>query len=521
MSHHKRAFRRVDASISKHNPLIVNIHVTTEVSGAVYVKYKNKHAGKFLSECIKKPSKEHKFTIGRLRASTKYKYRVYLVSGEKTYRSHRYSFTTGSLPENLASSLSLKLEGRFSKGAGVIVLCVAGAASPSDFFQGYVGIDRDGQIVWFYQSPKVPGPAGTPVAGDFFKMRDGNFLITRGYALGLPNPFAGIFQAPQMEIITPEGKLVGLQLLVCSNDPGKIGKKGAVIAEFGQSHASFQDPGDSLIYTIGMQLKDPYFDAGLAPPGTKMQLGGTIRSWNPVTEEQKVLKTDFELLNVFKYRSSLSDLAASTPVDCDGSEPGLNNQDWTHDNAISRLSCKSNFFLSQRDTSAVLILEPKTFRLLFKFGSTAPSDFKFVSPDDHFYGQHDAHEIHGGNLLMFDDGTGRPDAEGGQYGRGIEYKLDYKTKVISKVWEFRPAVDIECDNVGSCRRLGNGHTIVDFGASNLTIKHVFEAGKKSNVQVADLQVSSPLSGNSWILYRAIPIESIFGEVQIKNGKRHK
>ena len=381
--------------------------------------------------------------------------------------------------------------------------------------------------MWYYASPPAPSPGpGTPAAGDFYQLRDGNLLITRGYALGLPNTAAQIFQAPQMEIITPAGLLVALQPLVCQTNAKKIGVKGATIAKFGWSHASFEDPESCLIYNLGQIVRDPYYDAGLAPAGTRMQLGATVRSWNPKTNKQKVHTSDFQLLDPLKYRGRLSDQAASTPVDCDGASPGLNNQDWTHGNAISRLDEKSNYFISQRNTSAVLILQPKTFKLLYKFGVTEPSDFKFASPDDRFYNQHDAHEISGepSHLLMFDDGTTRPPSEGGKYGRAIEYELNYKDKTIRKVWEFRPPVNLQCDNVGSARRLNNGNTIADFGASNLTVKHVFEAGKESNVVVADLEVSAGAlfqSETSWILYRAVPVDSLFGEKSLASRKKCK
>lgn len=117
---------------------------------------------------------------------------------------------------------------------------------------------------------------------------------------------------------------------------------------------------------------------------------------------------------------------------------------------------------------------------------------------------------------MFDNGTTRPQSEGGSYARAIEYSLDLKSKKLIKTWEFRPKEDIQCDNNGSARRLKNGHTIVNFGAVNLDIKHVFEACAKSNTVVAHLAVSSSLPNNQFSIYRAVPIQSIMGEIIIIN-----
>ena len=112
---------------------------------------------------------------------------------------------------------------------------------------------------------------------------------------------------------------------------------------------------------------------------------------------------------------------------------------------------------------------------------------------------------------MFDDGTTRPESEGGPYARAIEYSIDLRRKTISKAWEFRPRKDLRCQEGGSARRLKNGNTVVDFGASNLAVKHVIEAGKESNALVADLSVSTGVANAEFLVYRAVPIDSILGE----------
>ena len=134
--------------------------------------------------------------------------------------------------------------------------------TPSSFFQGYIAVDRDGQIVWFYQAT-----GKTPVAGDFFQLTDLNMLITIGQSLGTPVPGAGIHQAAQMLIINALGKKLHVQPLVCSTNAQNIGRKGSVIANFGWTHAGWQDPArPHVIANLGLQLRDPFYDAGLAAP---------------------------------------------------------------------------------------------------------------------------------------------------------------------------------------------------------------------------------------------------------------
>lgn len=426
-------------------------------------------------------------------------------------KSRVQSFTTGQLPASL-TTLRLAMTGRFSPAAGVIVLCVNGVDVPTTFFQGYIAVDQDGIIVWYYESPQ----GQTPVAGDFFQLRDGNFLITIGQSLGIPVSEAQINQAAQMLIINALGQKIMTQPLVCQTNPQLIGTKGAVIANFGLTHAAWQDPENPhLIFNGGLQLRDPFYDAGLTPPGVRMQLAETIRRWDLRTNRQEILTSAFALEDVFTFRGVDSDQPVGPPLNCTGMSPGLQNQDWQHFNAIARLSCSRPWVVSQRNTSSVMFLNPRNFTLLFRFGSVPPSDLKFATPDDMFYNQHDAHEVSSQHVLMFDDGTQRLPSQGGPYARAIEYCLDLEHRLITKFWEFRPEVDIQCKDGGSSRRLKNGNTIVDFGASNLVVKHVFEANSEQKAKaVAHLTVQSTDSSDEWLLYRAVPISCLFGETQI-------
>lgn len=510
-----KIFRKITSSVMPQNPLLVSIQVYSTIPGVVYVIYSNKKAGKFISATTSEFKTKNIVHLARLRAITTYKYNVILVTScGQTYISEDKFFKTNPLPEKIIQSLNFSLSGHFSKDY-LIVLCVNGIESPPNFFQGYIAVDFDGQIVWYYQSLE----GETPVSGDFFQLDSGNFLITYGHTLGTPDLLAGIGQAAQMQIINGLGKLLYRQPLVCVNNPANIGVKFSTIAEFGWTHASWEDPErKNVIMNLGLQLRDPFYDAGLDPPGTRMQLGATIREWIPSTGEQKIITSDFNLLNPLTYRGTLSNDDYGVPVNCSGIPPGFENQDWTHGNAISRLNSKTNWIISQRNTSSVLILEPNTFQLLLKFGVTQPSDLSFINTNDQFYNQHDAHELCNGNILMFDDGTTRPESEGGEYARAIEFSLDLKNKKLIKVWEFRPPKDIQCNNNGSARRLNNGHTIVDFGASNLDVKHIFEACRKSNKVVCDLSISSSLKGNQFTIFRAVPIKSILGEILFKKSK---
>jgi hypothetical protein len=66
-----------------------------------------------------------------------------------------------------------------------------------------------------------------------------------------------------------------------------------------------------------------------------------------------------------------------------------------------------------------------------------------------------------GNLILFDNGSGRPKEEGGQYSRALELALDWNTMTATKLWEYRHQVGGSAgspvykyaDKVGSAQRL--------------------------------------------------------------------
>jgi hypothetical protein len=346
-----KIFREIKATKSPENALIVTINICSTVPGVAFVEYYNKKAGKFVSATTNNFSIENTVQLVRLRASTKYKYRVFLTTVDGNTYSHcrPFSFVTNPLPQILAKSLNFSMKGYFTKDY-VIVLCINGLISPKDFFQGYIAVDFAGQIVWYYQSPLAgltwdrdatpsqPNPRSplgqTPVAGDFYQLDSGNFLITLGNTLGTPLQTAQTFQAAQMQIINGLGKLLYQEPLVCMTNPENIGVKFSTISNFGWTHAAWQDPGKKdAILNLGLQLRDPFYDAGKDPAGTRMQLGETIREWIPATGEQKIITSAFELEDPFTYRGTLSNDSYGPPVNCTGDLPGLENQDWTHGNA--------------------------------------------------------------------------------------------------------------------------------------------------------------------------------------------
>ena len=89
-------------------------------------------------------------------------------------------------------------------------------------------------------------------------------------------------------------------------------------------------------------------------------------------------------------------------------------------------------------------------------------DFE-MPPEARFYHQHSPELQPNGHLLLFDNGTGRPEAEGGQFSRALELELDEQAMTARAVWSYRHEPDLYCPIWGDADRLPNGNTLVVFG----------------------------------------------------------
>ena len=172
---------------------------------------------------------------------------------------------------------------------------------------------------------------------------------------------------------------------------------------------------------------------------------------------------------------------------------------------------RGNFIVSFRARDQVISLSPDFRTMEWQLGGP-DSDYEFPNPADRFYGQHTASQLANGNVLVFDNGWTRPAAEGGEYSRALELRLDAAAGTAVKAWEYRPDPDIYSRGRGSAYRLRNGNTLVRFSArERLTIVEVDAAGNEVFRLEHLPRHEPPLRG-----YRAYGgITSIMGETMLR------
>jgi hypothetical protein len=278
-------------------------------------------------------------------------------------------------------------------------------------------------------------------------------------------------------------------------------------------------------------VKDPFFDAALAAQGARLQSGTAIRRWDLSTGTDEVVWDLFHFLDPLTERteSSNSDPTSNSnqvsPFPCAGTS--LQIQEWMHGNSL-QVAPTGVILMSVRQLDTVIAISPQFDRIVWRIGRFA-SDFAFPNPNDKFYHEHYVRLLESGNLLMFDNGDGRPASQGGQYSRALELALDWDSMTATKVWEYRHQVGSTsagspvskyADKVGTAQRLENGNTIVWYGADTdpVTLQQktpatftLVEADANPEAKaLAVLNVQIP--GNSAV-YRAAPVNTLFGEVE--------
>ena len=459
-------------AVSEANALIAEARVSLSRPARVFVEYDNPLAGRYRT-ALGALAAEHVIPIVRLRPETTYDYTIFTLRGSDVsdaVRGPRGNFTTSELPAPLASIFTMAT-GRSSQP-----LVLADYSHPWTKGKGgktthFVFWDEVGALVWY---------ARVEFAG----------AITR-----LPGQDNFVFvpdKKNRLRQLTPFGEVADL-----TGDVGHV-HHDVVVLDGGRMlfpirrELLYDDPANG-----GLRTTYWYDDLGIWHPGTGRvdQIWSAKEAWNMLDPAQHV-----------------------QPVVADG----LTH--WTHINSVS-LGPSGNIVASLRHRNQVISLS-SDYQIEWQlFGPD--SDYEFPNPTDRFYRQHTASQLANGNILLFDNGNGRPEAEGGEYSRALELRLDDVAGTAVKVWEYRPDPDIYAPLASSAYRLSNGNTLVNFGVSVREVPHaplvVLEVAPSGDemfrVETVELHRVGPNLGRSArpMRYRAYGgFEAISGETMLRS-----
>ena len=411
------AVARHSAAMSEANALVAEVRVSLSRPARVFVEYDNPLAGRYRTR-LEAPAAEHAIPIVRLRAETTYDYTVFTVPGPNVsdaIRGPSGSFTTGALPGPLASTFTMAT-GRSSQPL-ILANGQDRGAGIDNRIDNIVLFDEVGAVVWYANVTNATnatraGPVSRPRGQDDFV-----FLPLGGRRLGY---------------ITPLGE---------TGDLGDLGT-------FGNAHHDFVVlDGARVLLPIRRTLFHHYDSPG---GGLRTVFRyDTLGIWHSATGKVEQVWNSKDAWNV------------SDPTQHWGRVNENGATRWTHVNSVT-IGPRGNIVLSSRRRNQVVSLSPEYEIEWQLFGPH--SDYEFPDPADRFYKQHTASQLANGNVLLFDNGNGRPQAEGGAYSRALELRLDDAAGTAVKVWEYRPDPDIYAPNVSSAYRLNNGNTLMNFGA---------------------------------------------------------
>ena len=391
------------ASTVAANSLRATVHVSLSRPARVFVEYGNPLAGRFRS-APSAAAAEHAIPLVRLRAKTEYQYSIGV--GDSAAGLVGGSFETGALPPRL-DAVRVEAGGRSTQPLLLADLQI------EDLGTGWQGgwflvWDEVGEIVWYHEA--VP-PAGAPA---------GTWEVKTSAITRLPNGnFIYIHRHCCLVEITPLGETL---------DTIMFGEA------VGRPHHEILIQGDGRLLYPSLEWLDLETGLGGAKARTPTH---AIRLLDRSTNATEIV-----------WRAE------------DRWNEHMPEEDVTNVNSVS-IGPRGNYLVSARVRNAVVSLTADFQTVEWQLGGR-DGDFAFPDPNDRFYFQHTAQELDNGNVLLFDNGDGRPQSEGGLYSRALELRLDHDAKQATKVWEHR-ADRLYSPYISSAFRLRNGNTLVNYG----------------------------------------------------------
>lgn len=464
------------ASILESNSLIAAIEGSLDKPGEVYVEYGREgdpSDTKFRTKAVPSDGTDYLVHVVRLRAESKYTYKVFGTDDDgDAFEGPAGTFTTGPLPERLQDTSFDVLTGQPTQDLTLLDF-------RADPFRGAVAIDGEGHIVWYYDAfdHSVSVLAQKP-NGNIVYIIQGD--TQKGFA---------------MREITPLGEEVDRVEAECSPN--------------GPWHHEVQLLSGNKVMILSRDIQESFNNPD------RLQEGDTIAIWDQTTGETTIVWNIFDFVDPTVDRTPDSDMSGGVMWrGCSGREP---SQDWTHGNSAIAAPDGSVLY-SARHLDQIISIAPDFQSLNWRLGGPG-GDFTFPDPSDQFYHQHAATPLPNGNVLLFDNGNGRPAEEGGEYSRALELELDLNTMEARKVWEYRhePSLFAACCSIA--HRLDNGNTLIVFGSppdfgSDVCCRTftIVEADSQGNA-VWVVEERSPQKSTQ---YRVYPSDSVMGETRLQN-----
>ena len=320
------------------HPLVRDVAVDLDAASGVQVDYWTAGLPTLRRE-IRRASASHKLQLSRLIADAVYEYEVRgLGSDGRRSDAVRGQFTTGRLPDDLAA-VRFIASGRTTEPLTMLEL----RAAP---FYGFVAIDEEGQVVWYWRTS--PSPRG------YSRRANGNFLFLQGPLQ--PGP--------------------GIRIT-------EVNSRSQVVRDLTPAAPAHHDLIPSPQNTVYYLAHDDQ------TVNDTVWTGEAIWEWDPEAGTERKLWSSFDVMSPLTDRGERS-------------QPS----DWLHANSIS-IGPRGNVIMSLFFQPEVISIAPDFQSLEWRlFG---PFATVHSIGDAEAEGTHTASEVSDGRVLVFDNGVDRED----------------------------------------------------------------------------------------------------------------
>lgn len=143
--------------------------------------------------------------------------------------------------------------------------------------------------------------------------------------------------------------------------------------------------------------------------------------------------------------------------------------DLTHINSLFE-DTDGNIIISTRHYDEISKISKATGEFIWRFGGSKCKNNQFTFENDDqngfkgFSHQHSALLLENGNILLYDNGN----LKNIPVSRAVEYKLNFNTKVATKIWEHQRSSDFYQSSMGNVQRLSNGNTLINWGRNSIS-----------------------------------------------------
>ncbi len=446
----------------------------------------------------------HSVNVLGMRARSTFNMTVTATDASSNAATGTVSFTTGALPAAIAP-VTVITNDPTKTSPGVTMFTVwkweglGLLANIDDATAQILALDAEGQVVWYYL-PSHPGFDTYPTAPK--KLPNGDLVFVTG------------------ETGWAEIDMMGN--VVRSHTAASMGLDSL-------HHEITQESNDTDYLSLSTELRTiagyPVADGGTTSYSVVGDViaefnmdGGVLNRWSDFDMLDPHVTGNPNLFNAAFWNGLYTDAGAT--------------KDWTHGNSVIVDPADNAIVTSSRTLGWVFKFarnDGGVPQVVWKLG--AGGDFALTNSNETFqYGQHGLSILPNGHIMMFDDGNGRPEVDGGPTApnsRAVEFSLDTVNKQATIEWQYRETPPFYSGFLGSSYLLANGNVLICDGGetanpadvpndfSNLKFARIMEVTHDAvptkvmeyDVKVASLPGDAAFSGYS--VYRATRLPSLY------------